>query len=325
MEKQTFPSCWSKDKAARRAERTIFTILYIFGREGWVILVFRFHFDQNSVDVLGSLPADVLWGSFVTHLLNAWRTNPKGPLRGGYVLGRRNWKVMSISVSSLATKESRIISQLPVTLQRVFFFLEIADYVLKKTCVSTSQKVMEKQTLLLWFATALLLLLSSKESSGSFFSSLQFTRDSLMSFSSGSERTVQILTPKKTTKTVMKKVPGVRPTKAKKKTKVTKYSVIHKSGWGAGPKRAPRTEPPPTKLVPVTETVVTYQNKRKVYRRRSSPSNKFLEAINDIERAVANAKASGIRFSARTLNKLKALVERAIRSKSYKYARQVRL
>ena len=124
MEKQTFPSCWSKDKAARRAERTIFTILYILGREGWVILVFRFHFDQNSVDVLGSLPADVLWGSFVTHLLNAWRTNPKGPLRGGYVLGRRNWKVMSISVSSLATKESRIISQLPVTLKRVFFFLK---------------------------------------------------------------------------------------------------------------------------------------------------------------------------------------------------------
>jgi len=182
---------------------------------------------------------------------------------------------------------------------------------------------MEKQTLLLWFATALLLLLSPEESSGSFFSSLQFTRDSLMSFSRGSERTVQILTPKKTTKTVMKKVPGVRP--KKKKTKVTTLSVIHKSGWGAGPKRAPRTEPPPTKLVPVTETVVTYQNKRKVYRRRSSPSNKFLEAINDIERAVANAKASGIRFSARTLNKLKALVERAIRSKSYKYARQVRL
>ena len=179
---------------------------------------------------------------------------------------------------------------------------------------------MEKQTLLLWFATALLLLLSTEQSSGSFFSSLQFTRDSLMSFSRGSERTVQILTPKKTTKTVMKKVPGVRP----KKTKVTSFKGIHKSGWGVGPKRAPRTEPPPTKLVPVTETVVTYQNKRKVYRRRSSPSNKFLEAINDIERAVFDAKASGIRFSGRTLNKLKALVERAIRSKSYKYARQVR-
>ena len=115
MEKQTFPSYWNKDKAARGTERTIFTILYIFGREGWVILVFPFHFDQNSVDVLGSLPPNVLWGSFVTHSLNAWRTNPKGRLRGGYVL-------MSISVSSLATKESRIISQLPVTLKRVFFF-----------------------------------------------------------------------------------------------------------------------------------------------------------------------------------------------------------
>ena len=28
-----------------------------------------------------SLPADVLWGSFVTH----WQTNPKGRLRGGYL------------------------------------------------------------------------------------------------------------------------------------------------------------------------------------------------------------------------------------------------
>ena len=34
-----------------------------------------------------SLPADVLWGSFVTHSggeVNAWQTNPKGRLRGGY-------------------------------------------------------------------------------------------------------------------------------------------------------------------------------------------------------------------------------------------------
>ena len=31
-----------------------------------------------------SLPADVLWGSFVTHSMNAWQTNPKGRLRGGY-------------------------------------------------------------------------------------------------------------------------------------------------------------------------------------------------------------------------------------------------
>ena len=39
----------------------------------------------------GSLPADVLWGSFDTHSflphggeMNAWQTNPKGRLRGGY-------------------------------------------------------------------------------------------------------------------------------------------------------------------------------------------------------------------------------------------------
>ena len=35
-----------------------------------------------------SLPADVLWGLFVTHSflpqMNAWGTNPKGGLRGGY-------------------------------------------------------------------------------------------------------------------------------------------------------------------------------------------------------------------------------------------------
>ena len=32
-----------------------------------------------------SLPADVRWGSFVTHsLMNAWQTNPNGRLPGGY-------------------------------------------------------------------------------------------------------------------------------------------------------------------------------------------------------------------------------------------------
>ena len=52
--------------------------------------------------VIISLPADVRWGSFVTHSLsrihfspaddvrggemNAWQTNPNGRLRGGYVI-----------------------------------------------------------------------------------------------------------------------------------------------------------------------------------------------------------------------------------------------
>ena len=46
-----------------------------------------------------SLPSDVLWGSFVTHSflpvrggeMNAWPTNPKGRLRGGYHWPRRTW------------------------------------------------------------------------------------------------------------------------------------------------------------------------------------------------------------------------------------------
>lgn len=178
---------------------------------------------------------------------------------------------------------------------------------------------MKERVLVLLAATALLLLLSVEKSSGNFFSSLQFTRESLMDFSRGSERTVEILTPKKTTKTVMKHKPVVFS--KKKKVAVRPHSV-HKgmSVWGLSAR--PRPAPKATQL-PVTETVVTYQRKRKVYRRRTSPSNKFLEVINDIERAVANAKASGVRYSDRTLAKLKAVVERAIQSKSYKYARQV--
>jgi len=176
---------------------------------------------------------------------------------------------------------------------------------------------MEKKVFFLFAATALLFLLSVEQTSGNFFSSLSFTRDSLMGFSRGSERTVDILTPKKTTKTVKKTV--FRGNK-KHKVSVTSVSVHKTGGWSVRP--APRPKPTTTQI-PVTETVITYQRKRKVYRQRSSPSNKFLEAINDIERAVANAKASGVRYSDRTLAKLKTLVERAIRSKSYKYARQV--
>ena len=155
---------------------------------------------------------------------------------------------------------------------------------------------MEKRVILLLTETALLLLLSAEKSSGNFFSSLQFTRDSLMDFSRGS---------KKTTKEVIHQ--NVTDTK-----KATKKAIhfLGRSGFG-GFGRTEGSTPPPTK------TVVTCQ--------RSSPSNKFLEAINDIEKAVANAKASGrISYSNATFAKLKTLVERAIKSKSYKYARKVR-
>ena len=142
-----------------------------------------------------------------------------------------------------------------------------------------------------------------------------------MDFSSGSERTVEILTPKKTTKTV------VNSKETKVKLTVKKFGIkrpavttgIHVPKWiGERPRPGPRAT-----QKPVTQTVITYQRKRKTYRPRSSPSNKFLEAINDIERAVANARASGVSYSEATLTKLKALLLRAIRSKSYKYAREV--
>ena len=183
---------------------------------------------------------------------------------------------------------------------------------------------MAGQVHILLAGTALLFLLCVDQSFGSFFSSLQFTRDSLMDFSRGSRRTVDILTPKKTTKNVLK---TVVVTSEKKKASVGKDKIlgVHlgKETWGTSYRPVVKPGLPRTTQIPATETVVTYQRKRKVYRQRSSPSNKFLEVLNDIERAVANANASGIRYSERTLTKLKALVERAVRSKSYKYARQV--
>ena len=56
------------------------------------------------------------------------------------------------------------------------------------------------------------------------------------------------------------------------------------------------------------------------------PSNKFLEIINEIEKAVANAGALNSRLSRnneRTKATLSRLLANAIKSKSYKYAREV--
>ena len=55
------------------------------------------------------------------------------------------------------------------------------------------------------------------------------------------------------------------------------------------------------------------------------PSNKFLEVINEIEKAVLNAGASDsrLRDSERTKTTLSRLLANAIKSKSYKYARDV--
>jgi len=187
--------------------------------------------------------------------------------------------------------------------------------------------------MLLQASISLLLLMSLETSTGNqLFSSLQFTRDTLMGFSRGSERTVEILTPEKETKTLT----FPRPTASKTKVKLTFHKRVEMKRLGIEMTRvhvpvaskdsrhAIRPHPGPKATSrPVTETVIRYQKKRKTYRPRTSPSNKFLEAINGIERAVANARASGVRYSEATLAKLKRILVTAIRSKSYKYAREV--
>ena len=64
---------------------------------------------------------------------------------------------------------------------------------------------MEKRIFFAWTLIVLASLLAAEQSSESFFSSLQFTRDTLMDFSRGSQRTLEIkLDPTKTTKMVNK-------------------------------------------------------------------------------------------------------------------------
>ena len=213
---------------------------------------------------------------------------------------------------------------------------------------------MKKQTFFPLVVTVLLSLLVAENSSGSFFSSLQFTRDALLDFSRGSQRTVDInLKPKNTTRMVNKtyvliesQSNGVGETSSLKKvdesvmkTATTAFTTIPSDTVKDSLDPSVRKDLPkdllmtfsdksgvlePIILVPVKEKVIINQTKREVYNPRTSPSNKFMKAINDIELAEANANALGVKYSYATLAKLKGLVEKAIRSKSYIYAREVR-
>ena len=211
---------------------------------------------------------------------------------------------------------------------------------------------MKKQIFFPLAVTVLLSLLAAEQSSGSFFSSLQLTRDALMDFSRGSQRTVEIkLEPKETTRMVNKTYELVG-SKAKKtmfsslkkvdesvmKTAIPGFATIPsdliKDSLDPSvrkdlPKKLLTTVthdggPKQVILVPVKKKVIIKQTKREVYKSRTSPSNKFMRAIKDIELAEVNANALGIKYSSSTLEKLKGLVEKAIQSKSYIYARQVR-
>ena len=210
---------------------------------------------------------------------------------------------------------------------------------------------MKKQIFFPPAVTVLLSLLAAEQSSGSFFSSLQLTRDALMDFSRGSQRTVEItLEPKETTRMVNKTYQVV-VSKAKSlklllnkvdesvmKTAVPGFATIPSDLIKDSLDPSVRKDLPKKLLttmthdrglkqvilVPVKEKVIIKQTKREVYKSRTSPSNKFMKAIKDIELAEVNANALGIKYSSSTLAKLKGLVEKAIQSKSYIYARQVR-
>ena len=212
-----------------------------------------------------------------------------------------------------------------------------------------------------WALTILLSLLSAKQSSGSFLSSLQFTRDALMDFSRGSQRTVDItLASKSTTKAVNKTYKMTRLSKnlysskyklvevkgiIKKTSNDTKEPVVFSTISSERIKHLLDSPIPsmrkmkdnlpkqillendamePLVIMPLNETVIVNQTKREEYKPRTSPSNKFMKAIGDIELAEANANVLGVKYSNATLDKLTGLVEKAIQSKSFMYARQVR-
>ena len=220
---------------------------------------------------------------------------------------------------------------------------------------------MGKTIFFTWALTTLLSLLSAKQSSGSFLSSLQFTRDALMDFSRGSQRTVDItLASKITTKTVNKTYKMTRPLPnryspkyklvevkgiSKKTSNDTKEADVFLTVSSEHIKLFLNSSIPsmrkmkdnlpeqillennaiePLVIIPFNETVIVNQTKREEYKPRTSPSNKFMKAIGDIELAEANANALGVKYSNATLAKLKSLVEKAIQSKSFIYARQVR-
>ena len=210
---------------------------------------------------------------------------------------------------------------------------------------------MVKPMFFAWTLTVLLWMLSAKQASGSFLSSLQFTRDALMDFSRGSQRTVNItLEPKKTTRIVNKTYALIASQTLSSRTLIKKVdeSVMKTAypGFATIPSDLIKDSLDPSMrkdlpknllttitydrgvkqviLVPVKEKVLIKQTKREVYKSRTSPSNKFMKAIKDIELAEANANALGVKYSYSTLAKLKSLVEKAIQSKSYIYARQVR-
>ena len=210
------------------------------------------------------------------------------------------------------------------------------------------------------FVVSFLVIFLSQDSTQDLFQSLDFAREALMSFSKEETQVVQVKSPEEKKVILEEEKATIQPflLRPLKKTKKhdggggigKKASVIasayafeggitlnHDKSFsetfthGAGivynytsllkpkPKYIagnPNHRPKPTK------PKITKKHKTKVYRPRSSPSNRFLMALNKIERAVAEAKVAGRRqrFSHAQLNKLKSYIILGARQRSYQFA-----
>ena len=160
--------------------------------------------------------------------------------------------------------------------------------------------------LLFWFA--LLTFVSHGAASGDdLLSSLDFARDSLMRFSAGSTKELELLTPVQPQLVIGTVKPAPAP--AGKKGTHVERKVIPRKGQSVSP------------VHPGARTL-DVKRQRKVYRPRASPSNKFLEALNEIERAVANAGADTTSSRRQvSAQKLQHLIKKATDHRSYRYAR----
>lgn len=165
------------------------------------------------------------------------------------------------------------------------------------------------KVLVIVLVSFLVVLLSKYSAQVNLFQSLDFARDALMQFSRGETRVVQVKSPVEDKEETTIQPLLVRPNK----------TVVTGSGWWS--KRKPKVISPNPRPKP-TKPRITYKRKTKVYRPRSSPSNHFLTALNEIERAMAEANAAGRRqrFSQAQLNKLKSYIVLGTRHRNYQFA-----
>ena len=144
--------------------------------------------------------------------------------------------------------------------------------------------------------------------------SLGSARAALMQFSTGQKQSVQVKSPLQK-KVIPKNTISFRQLTsnlgivARDRYKMHKFIVTK------------NVMPPPVPNKPR----ITYKRKTKTsYGPRSSPSNQFLTALNEIERALAEARVSGRRqrFSQAILDKLKKYIKLGSRHRNYHFARR---